>query len=259
MNKSSNGIYVSGQGTPVILLHSSLSSARQWQPLVKLLEPKFLVINVDILGYGNADEVSDATNYNFNVEIKRIEKVLNTVAPNQSFHLVGHSCGGAIALKLAVEQSERILSLSLYEPVAFHLLEQGSKARAISDEFARKVDVDDKYQAAEIFTDFWNKEGFFRSLPQKIQDSMARDMPKVRLDSKGLISEHYSLDDLSCITCRTLMMTGDHSPELIHLLSSEIRASLPNVEQKCFQTGHMGPVSRSDLIHPSIADFIHKS
>ena len=69
MNKSSNGIYFSGQGTPVILLHSSLSSAKQWSALVKLLELNFLVINVDILGYGNADKVTDETNYNFDVEI----------------------------------------------------------------------------------------------------------------------------------------------------------------------------------------------
>jgi hypothetical protein len=50
VNKSLNGIYVSEQGTPVILLHDSLSSAIQWQPLVKFLEPNFLVINVDTLG-----------------------------------------------------------------------------------------------------------------------------------------------------------------------------------------------------------------
>ena len=147
-NNLHKGVYISGQGTPVVLIHSSLSSAKQWLLLVKLLEPNFLVINVDILGYGNADKVSDEKNYNFDVEIERIEKVLDCVAPNKPLHIVGHSCGGAIALKLAVEQPERLLSLSLYEPVAFHLLEQGSEARTMSDEFALKVDVDDKYLAA---------------------------------------------------------------------------------------------------------------
>ncbi|MFB0979992.1 MAG: alpha/beta hydrolase [Alteromonadaceae bacterium] len=252
-----SGIYVSGAGIPVVLLHSSLSSARQWQLLVKLLEPNFLVINVDILGYGNADKVTDEQNYNFDVEIKRIEKVLCAVSPNQPFHLVGHSCGGAIALKLAVEQPKKILSLSLYEPVAFHLLEQESEARALSDEFTRKVDIDNTHQAAEIFTDFWNNEGFFQSLPPKVQASIANDMPKVRLDSKGLMSENYSLADLSGITCQTLMMTGEYSPDLSHLLSNKIKDSLSNVEDKRFPTGHMGPLSHSDLIHPAIADFIH--
>jgi len=250
------GIHISGQGIPVVLLHSSLSSARQWQPLVKRLSPDFLVINVDVLGYGKAGKVPKGQSYNFDIEINRIEKVLNNVAPNQPFHLVGHSCGGAIALKLAVEQSVNLLSLSMYEPVAFHLLEQGSEARALSDEFACKVDIDDKHLAAEIFTNFWNKEGFFRALPTKMQNLMAKDMEKVSLDFKGLTAETYSLKDVNDITCRTLIMTGQYSPELSHFLSGKIKGSLPNVEHITFPAGHMGPVSHSDLIHPIIADFI---
>lgn len=256
---SSQGIYVNGRGTPVVLLHSSLSSARQWQPLVNLLAPNFLVINVDILGYGQAEKVSDEQNYNFDIEVSRINKVLANVADNQPFHLVGHSCGGAIALKLAVEQPEKILSLALYEPVAFHLLEQGSEARILSDDFARKVAIDDKYQAAEIFTNFWNKAGFFRSLPQKMQDLMARDMAKVSLDFQGLTAEEYSLTDIANIACRSLMMTGEYSPSLSHTLSNTIAASLPDIKQESFPTGHMGPVSHSHLIHPAIANFIERA
>jgi pimeloyl-ACP methyl ester carboxylesterase len=256
--KMLNGIYITGQGTPIILLHSSLSSARQWQPLVKLLAPNFLVINVDLLGYGKAEKISNEESYNFDVEVSRLENVLAAVAKHQSFHLIGHSCGGAIALKLAIENPQRILSLSLFEPVAFHLFEQESDARKLADDFASKVDIANKYRAAEIFTNFWNKEGFFRALPQKMQDLMARDMPTVSLNFKGLTSETYSLKSLSSITCRSLLMTGDFSPELSHLLSNSIAASLPNVEQKSFPTGHMGPVSNSGLIHPYIADFILK-
>jgi pimeloyl-ACP methyl ester carboxylesterase len=256
INNLLKGAYISGQGTPVVLLHSSLSSARQWQPLVKLLEPHYLVINIDLLSYGNAEKVADELNYNFDVEINRIKKIITHVAQHQSFHLVGHSCGGAIALKLAIENPEKILSLSLYEPVAFHLLEQTSDARMLADNFANKVNIDDRYQAAEIFTDFWNKTGFFKALPQKVQDIMARDMPKVSLDFKGLISEKYTLTDLSGLTSKVLMMTGEHSPELSQSLANQIKANLPNVEHQHFSTGHMGPVSHSGLIHPAIARFI---
>ena len=255
-NNLPKGVYISGQGTPVVLLHSSLSSARQWQSLVKLLEPYFLVINIDMLGYGNADKVTEPLNYNFDVEIARIENIIATVAANQPFHLVGHSCGGAIALKLAVQQPENILSLSLYEPVAFHLLEQGSEARVLADDFANKVAIDDNYQAAEIFTNFWNKEGFFRSLPEKMQALMARDMPKVSLDFKGLIAEKYSLIDLGQIQCRALIMTGEYSPKLSQLLAGKIESSLGSASHRNFPAGHMGPVSHSELIHPVIAEFI---
>ncbi len=253
------GVYISGQGTPVVLLHSSLSSARQWQPLVKLLEANYLVINIDILGYGKAEKVIDKQSYNFDVEVLRIKATLNAVAKKQPFHLVGHSCGGAIALKIAVEQPENILSLSMYEPVAFHLFEQGCEARSLSDEFANKVDIEDKYQAAEIFTNFWNQEGFFRSLPQKMQDLMANDMPKVSLDFKGLTAEKYSFDDVAKIICPSLMMTGKFSPKLSHLLALNIENALTDAKHQSFPAGHMGPVSHSELIHPAIAEFIESS
>src|SRR3546814_6449107 len=38
------------------------------------------------------------------------------------FHLVGHSYGGAVALKIALTRPQRVLSLTLIEPVVFHLL-----------------------------------------------------------------------------------------------------------------------------------------
>src|SRR6266536_1481912 len=34
-------------------------------------------------------------------------------------HLIGHSYGGGVALRVAVERSNRIASLTLYEPTAF--------------------------------------------------------------------------------------------------------------------------------------------
>src|SRR6266516_1098475 len=41
---------------------------------------------------------------------------MNWTAP---VHLIGHSYGGGVALRVAVERSNRIASLTLYEPTAF--------------------------------------------------------------------------------------------------------------------------------------------
>lgn len=253
------GVYISGQGPAVIMLHSSLSSARQWSPLVKKLEQEHLVINIDILGYGRADRVVDEENYNFDVEIQRINVIIDKIIPQQNYHLVGHSCGGAIALKLAVEAPQRLLSIALYEPVPFHLLAQGSEERAQSELFAASVAIEDNHQAAEIFTNYWNREGFFKSLPDKMQNLMARDMPKVSLDFKGLMAETYTLDDLVNINCRVLLMVGEFSPQLSKSLTEKIESMLINVSHHTVKSGHMGPVSHSDIIHPVMAKFIRSS
>ena len=152
LEKLPTGIKVSGQGPAVVMLHSSLSSSKQWLWLVSQLEPNYTVINCDFLGYGDAEDVSEPDNYSFDVEVARIHQALDIVIPNQSYHLVGHSCGGAIALKLAVEAPERVLSMSLYEPVAFHLLPKDSEERLEAESFANAVAGKTHHESAEIFT-----------------------------------------------------------------------------------------------------------
>lgn len=250
------GVYVSGQGAAVILLHSSLSSSRQWLPLVELLASSFTVINIDILGYGAADKITDPENYNFSIEMERIQSVIQTVISNDAYHIVGHSCGGALALKIAVENPQKLLSLSLYEPVAFHLLVEGSEAREVANRFAKEVDIEDPYLAAEKFTDFWNKKGFFKILPERMQHLMASDMKKVNLDFIALTSETYTSKELRKINAPVMMMVGLKSPQLSKTLADIIVSSLNNVELINFNTGHMGPISRADIVQPNIAEFI---
>ena len=50
--------------------------------------------------------------------------LLNSVfrAAGDRFHLIGHSYGGAIALKAALADRKRVLSLVLYETVLFSAL-----------------------------------------------------------------------------------------------------------------------------------------
>jgi len=256
VEKMPKGVKVSGQGPAVVLLHSSLSSSRQWLPLVGLLKNDFTLINIDLLGYGQADKVDDADSYDFELEVSRIRYAIRLVAGDDKYHLVGHSCGGAIALKMAVEEPDKLLSVSLYEPVAFHLLPEGTAERAESDEFARQVLTKDPYTAAEVFTNFWNKPGFFRALPEKMQHLMAADIAKVNLDFKGLMAECYGLNDLSKVLCPSLLMSGEQSPYLSRHLTQLIQGAIPQASVQLFPAGHMAPVSHSDRVHPAIADFI---
>ena len=58
-------------------------------------------------------------------------------------HLVGHSYGGGVALHVALARPERIASMALYEPSAFHLLrqmgERGAEAFAEITSVARRT------------------------------------------------------------------------------------------------------------------------
>jgi pimeloyl-ACP methyl ester carboxylesterase len=251
------GIHVLGKGPVVILLHSSLSSSKQWTVLVKHLKNEFTVINIDILGYGSVGNAELPDNYKASVEIERIQSALKHLTlEDEPYHIVGHSFGGALGLKLAVEKPSRVLSLSLYEPVPFHLIEEGSEVKPILNELFEKVCADDQLIAAEEFMDYWNVKGFFKSLPLRVQQAASIEMKKVNLDSVALMTETYGANEISKIASPALMMTGRKSPELSQALAEIIMNALDNVRQESFDASHMGVISHADIIQPKIAEFI---
>ena len=270
------GFTVQGQGPIIVFLHSSLSSSNQWKNLVKKLGENHTCINIDLYGYGKADSVLNPEKYNFSVEVERINAIINQVGLGEKYHLVGHSCGGAIALKMAVETPSRLLSLSLFEPVAFHLLENVSsqvinntqnnlllsveaKAEKTTKQvkaFAHKIAGLDKGLATQTFVDFWNGKGFYQALPEKFRQAMANDIEKVNLDFKGIFHETYHLNDLSQVKCPCLVMYGNYSPDISQFLSQCIAEQLMNVQIKVVNAGHMAPISHPDLVECITVDFI---
>ncbi|WNC71090.1 alpha/beta hydrolase [Thalassotalea psychrophila] len=254
VEKQNSGVFVKGNpnGGAVVMLHSSLSSSSQWRTLETKLADEFLTINIDLLGYGSAPQVENPESYSLNTEYKRIMNVIANVIADRPFHLVGHSLGGANALKIAVQNPNRLLSLNMYEPVAFHLLEQGTIAREEVDDFAKVVASSSDEQAARYFTDTWNRKGFFDNLPVKIRQLMMSDINKVNLDFIGLISEKYTLDVCAKISCPVLLMHGSHSPQISGEVIKRLLSVLPNVTECEILAGHMAPISHAE----EVADII---
>ena len=247
---------MSGAGQTIVLLHSSLSSSRQWQTLVSKLEGDYQCINIDLLGYGQAPKVIDAENYSLTTETQRVLAIVNHYIDDKPFHLVGHSFGGANALKIAVEHAPRILSVNLFEPVALHLLEQGSKMRQQVDEFALNVANLANNDAAQYFTDAWNCPGFFQKLPSKIQRLMASDIDKVNLDFIGLLGETYEVQNCAVINCPVNLLHGSQSPVFSRAIIDKLVAVLPNVNESEVDAGHMAPISHSEQVATMVNDFI---
>lgn len=252
------GVDIVGGGQPIILLHSSLSSRKQWLPLVKKLANNYLCINLDILGYGDAEQVEHANQYTINTEVERILTCLSEHGvKEQHFHLIGHSYGGAIALALAQRVPQQLVSLSLFEPVAFHLLKQSNAdAYHFVEQFSAQLKNASPAEAAQQFVDFWNGQGFFSSLPTKVQTEMEHAMQKVHLDFQGILSARYQLACLSDIKCPSLILAGQQTQNISTTLSCAIANNLTNVTYKTTTGGHMAPISHSEEVTSLIEAFV---
>ena len=124
---------VEGNGTPVVLLHGSAASGAQWKPMVRHLSKRWKVIVPDMPGYGSSQAPVMKDVRGFEAYALAILELIEHLGGRA--HVVGHSMGGAVAMRLAVGAPESILSLSVVEPASFHLLRAGEGAdRALFNE-----------------------------------------------------------------------------------------------------------------------------
>ena len=104
----------------VICLHSSGGGGAQWKALVARLQPEFGTIAPDLHGHGSGPAWRGAPADIVAADAARIAS-LAADAPGD-VHLVGHSYGAAIALRVALHHPESAASVAVYEPVAMRIL-----------------------------------------------------------------------------------------------------------------------------------------
>src|SRR5262245_15034118 len=104
----------------VIALHCSGSSAKQWRSLAQRLGGRYPTSCPAFVGHGPRSHLIGTRPFTLADEAAPILRAVDSL--QKPVHLVGHSYGGAVALRVARERPSRIASLTLYEPMALHLL-----------------------------------------------------------------------------------------------------------------------------------------
>lgn len=260
-------IFVKGKGTPIVLLHSSMSTKLQWFGLMESLHHDYLMIAVDFYGYGDSPFPDKKENFCFNDEIALVESLLaDIIPPDEPFHLVGHSYGGAVGLRFCYKEIEqarpipRILSMALFEPVAFHLLPKNEELR---EQILQQQEIIKSFMekkqfgaAAEYFIDFWSGPGTFSSFPEIIRQTFRKSIQKLPLDFRALLGEALTLEDYSKIKQPVCLLVGRQSPLLGQRVSVLLAEKLTNCRLNWINGGHMSPVYQAEAVNAKIETFI---
>jgi pimeloyl-ACP methyl ester carboxylesterase len=180
-------------------------------------------------------------------------------------HLVGHSYGGAVALKVASARPSAIASVTLYEPSAFHLLRQvgnrGRSAHAEIEAIASAIGaglVSGAYQsAAAQFVDYWNGAGAWAALRPAVRDALIRWLPKAPLDFRALIEDTTTIGSYGRISCPAHILRGEYARGPSRLIAEILARTLPRTTLDVLPgAGHMGPVTHQSEVYACIAGYI---
>jgi pimeloyl-ACP methyl ester carboxylesterase len=255
------GTLVEGRGIPIVLLHSSMSSKHQWRKLHERMRDRHRMVAIDLYGYGETSLPWSMDCFVLNDEVRLVESVLTSVLQSdERFHLVGHSYGGVVALHLAQKHPQRVRSLSLFEPIPFHLFTHCDTAMAEVNSVRRQIEAslktDDGRSGAACFIDYWSGYGAFSRMPEDRQAMMSKLLPKTVVEFQAVAREPLRSDAYQHIVAPTCLISGSSSPRLAHTATSILAGLLPNARQHQIAAGHMAPVTDPTLVNPIIDRFI---
>ncbi len=85
-----------GSGSPIVFLHGIGSSSATWATAMSLLEDRYTVAAIDLMGHGGSPVPDDPAEYTRDRALDDIDDLLATF--DEPAVLVGHSLGGYLAL-----------------------------------------------------------------------------------------------------------------------------------------------------------------
>jgi pimeloyl-ACP methyl ester carboxylesterase len=183
----------------------------------------------------------------------------------EGVHLVGHSYGDAIALKLAAKHPTRVRSVAVYEPVLFRLLfdynarhAPAQNVRAVADSMRRHLANDQLEASTQRFVDFWSGAGAWQALPEARRAALAARMPSVMGHFDALFHDTLTRAQVARLGVPVLVMRGARTVPAARRIFELLRLALPSARYEVLlEMGHMGPVTHGAQVNRRIAEFLH--
>lgn len=252
------------QRPAVVLLHCSGSTAGQWQALIDLLQPRFRPLAVELHGHGARPDWSGERPFTLADDAALVEPLLERLG---GAHLVGHSYGGAVALKLASLRGDLVRSVAAYEPVLFRALLDDPESAPEMREVLRvagwmraRLAEGDAQAAARRFVEYWSGAEAWRYLSPGRQQAIAARMPSVLRHFDALFSEPLAAAQPGRLAMPLLFLAGGRTVASARRLARLFRTTFPAARHEVLTgLGHMGPITDAAAVNPRIEAFLHAS
>lgn len=222
-----------GEGDPTALVHGSLVNRRTWETVRPALAQSLTLLVYDRRGHGESrgpvrqhpvrDDAADLAD-------------LLTALDLYPVHLIAHSYGSAVALRLAVDRPEMVRSLALHEPMFFGVLEDDpatapeaerlfSSTRAILD-LARAGRREEA--AGKIVDSLSEEEGTWRRFPPEVRQTFVRHVDRWAEELADPEATRPDRSGLAELLIPVLLTTGERSPPFLHRITAGTAALLRN-------------------------------
>jgi len=249
-------------GPAVMLVHSSVSGARQWRRLMDDLNDQFRVRAVNLFGYGNTPPWPGGTAQSLADQARLVESTLPDNA--DEIYLVGHSFGACVAMKAAARLAGRVSKLVLLEANPFSLLAQARRVGAFAEAVALRDCIKtfgargEWETAAERFADYWGGAGSWQAMTVERRSAFTEAIKPNFFEWDAVMNETTSVEQWSAELPRATLALYDPGTVLpVREIAAILRRSCRKWTYKeAPGTGHMAPLTCPDVINPLVSAFL---
>jgi pimeloyl-ACP methyl ester carboxylesterase len=251
-----------GAGPLVVLVHSSMSGARQWPALMGDLQDRFLVRAVNLFGYGATPAWSDREPPSLDDFAALVAQSVPPTARRVS--LIGHSFGGAVAMQAARRLGSRVERLVLIEPSLFYLLRAEGRHAAFAEIYALAARMHEcaaigaLAAAAEMFIDYWSGPETWAASSDRRRAAYVAAVPLVLDDWNACVFGDTTLAQWAKVLPeRTLVVSSSTPKRPSHEIMRLLCAACPDWRfERTVEGGHMAPLTHPHLINAIVARFL---
>lgn len=243
-----------GTGPLALFAHCSLAHSGLWRPVMAALSDHWRCVAIDMPGHGGTDRGDEDISLQFQAAsfVEGVAEALGASAAAPA-HLVGLSLGGAVMGRVAHRSPAIARSLTMLEPIFFHLIADKDPA-AIAENTRVMAPVIEACQdgrhhdGARAFMEGWGQPGQFDKMPSHVQDAIAQSLSYLFPDfqivatwPKGQVTS----EDFQRMTLPALLLEGAQTRESAKSIQAELHRLMPNSTRDEVQgAGHLSPVDQ---------------
>lgn len=249
-------------GPPVLAIHSSGLSGRQWRRYTEVLGGAgFRVHQPDLIGYGRSEPWRGGSRFHYHADLMALMELARDVQGGLT--LLGHSYGGHLALQLAAAlPPERVRAVVAYEPVSWGVLDAGAAtpvpelgALAAQGLFDEAIGGTEAWVGT--FVDFWNGRGAWAQLGEGGRAAMMASAGKMFDEVRSLCFDYTPAAHYAGITAPALIFTGSRSPAAEQQVCARLVEVMPAATLRRLEgAGHMGAVEQADALAVEVRDWL---